>query len=210
MSNTSWSPTKHPNNYTDDEIRDISLFQALRELNQELTEDDVIELTRENITRKWEAICEQREADLVREIDGIFQKYGVKENVITVNRSEGFIKAKRPAAKRFQPADYAKLIGQSFTKVHASQTNPDRNGTYTLYIEEPPAQTQNYDKDPVVSLRVVDPTGFEVRYPALDRKKPQVNDKFREVTSPSRLGKATRAAWAQSPAVVFNLRAEKN
>lgn len=198
----SWQPIKPSSEYTDEEVIATELYQAQVALNGELSQPDVLALTRDNIDRKWAAMQDEKRRETVENIDRMLRDLGEEATQVIIDRETKTIivhKAK-PKVRRWRAEDYAARIGGVYRKVHRSN-NPARAGEYVLHIEPPhPGSSVPF------KTRVVCPSGLEVAYPPRDPENPQMVEGFYEATSMGRMMKMSSAATAHSPAVFFGLK----
>lgn len=199
-----WTMSHVPSAYTDKMLKETPVYSTLQTLNPELPEKDLLSLTKETLIKKWDATLKQREPELLEKLLKILDDYGYDDEIITINRREKIIEGQRGPTTRFHPEDYVKYIGEEFQVEKISPNHPERNGIYSLKIEAPGTVT-GYKTPPPVNLRLVDPTGFELRWPPQKANRPKSGDGFKEVGSITQLTGASKGAWPQSPAVIFGL-----
>ena len=217
MTQKIWMPDRPAENYTDAAVALTPLYRALRKINEDLSAEALVNLTRANIQCKWDANRRVIEQVLVERIDEMLTDADYAATKVTIDRQEGTIKQIRDKrGSRFAPADYVPYIGQTFTTTKTSIQNPERNGEYKLIVGKPPelngqsgAYTTSAGKPYDVSLTIVDPDGYEIRYPARFKRKPKSCKTYREASSISKLFQLSKAKGAQTPAVVFGLKKKK-
>lgn len=202
---TEWVPTKAPEHYTEDEVRQSPLYQSLCRLHPSFPDEVLIKLAQTAIEEYWAASQEAIEQAAAEAVVELLEQYGFYASRYTIDAEGMTIKCRNPGHHRFSQADYAHYIGQEFVKTITTGAEK-RRGTWKLIISEPPKWLpSNMQSTPKATLCLIDPDGYETRYPPRDWRNPKTFAKYREVRSPTAVTGQSRGAWPQSPAVVFGL-----
>jgi len=205
MNATEWVPTKAPDYYSEDEVRQTPLYQSLCRLHPSFPDEVLIKLAQTAIEEYWAASQEAIEQAAAEAVVELLEQYGFHASRYTIDAEEMTIKCRNPNHHRFSQADYVHYIGQEFVK-NITTGAEKRQGTWRLIISEPPKwRPNNMNTSPKVTLRLVDPDGYETRYPPRDWRNPKTFATYREVRSPTAVTSESRAGWPQSPAVIFGL-----
>lgn len=197
MTSPIWIPDRTAGQYTDDEVKKTPIFQDISTVSPGMSDNTLIAITRQCIAAKYEALQKQSHQNLMDKVFTLLNQHGVTGDKIVLNRDKQTAKA---PTTRWGPKQYQEIIGQSFTRFLKSPIS-SRNGTYTLYIEEPWP-----DHQVPFRARLVDPHGFETRYPPRSNLgELQRTDTYQEVSRMTNLTQKSLAQHPHSPAVFFKL-----
>jgi hypothetical protein len=197
--------SKPETEYSPEELKKTDVYKQFRSDFSDLPEDALESLTRNVIKARWEARKNEAIKEFLGETFERLRELGFKAPRVLLNRDELSIIEKRAKSTRWSHTDYAEHIGVSLTREIKNSKYDERNGEYKLLIEEP-----HPDHDVPFKLRLVELSGFEVRFPPVDPDNPQETDTYREVTSVTNVMRKSVLQHPQSPAVFFRMSQEKD